>query len=90
MLDVETANKFNISTQNVTTRSKKNAGSKLPASLVLNNIGVFYSPCWSVWPRVTLPLCLDLQEDISGPEQGQMHTDWLTLNVGGRCFTTTR
>uniref|UniRef100_A0A671VNL2 BTB/POZ domain-containing protein KCTD9-like n=1 Tax=Sparus aurata TaxID=8175 RepID=A0A671VNL2_SPAAU len=29
-------------------------------------------------------------ERSSGPERGQTHTDWLTLNVGGRCFTTTR
>uniref|UniRef100_A0A3Q3WNZ5 BTB/POZ domain-containing protein KCTD9 n=1 Tax=Mola mola TaxID=94237 RepID=A0A3Q3WNZ5_MOLML len=32
----------------------------------------------------------DPQEDFNGPEKGQTHTDWLTLNVGGRCFTTTR
>ncbi|KAE8285505.1 BTB/POZ domain-containing protein KCTD9 [Larimichthys crocea] len=30
----------------------------------------------------------DPQEELSGPEK--THTDWLTLNVGGRCFTTTR
>lgn len=30
----------------------------------------------------------DPQED--GGWRGQTHTDWLTLNVGGRCFTTTR
>lgn len=35
-------------------------------------------------------LCSDPQEDLSGPEKRQTHTDWLTLNVGGRCFTTTR
>ncbi|XP_029025092.1 BTB/POZ domain-containing protein KCTD9b [Betta splendens] len=28
------------------------------------------------------------QEEPRGPDEGQ--TDWLTLNVGGRCFTTTR
>ncbi|XP_069023019.1 BTB/POZ domain-containing protein KCTD9b isoform X2 [Embiotoca jacksoni] len=32
----------------------------------------------------------DPQEDLGGPDQCQTHTDWLTLNVGGRCFTTTR
>ncbi|XP_026212582.1 BTB/POZ domain-containing protein KCTD9b isoform X2 [Anabas testudineus] len=32
----------------------------------------------------------DCQEDFRDPEKGQTHTDWLTLNVGGRCFTTTR
>ncbi|XP_030005863.1 BTB/POZ domain-containing protein KCTD9b isoform X1 [Sphaeramia orbicularis] len=32
----------------------------------------------------------DPQEDLRGPEKCQTHTDWLTLNVGGRCFTTTR
>ncbi|XP_026154113.1 BTB/POZ domain-containing protein KCTD9b [Mastacembelus armatus] len=32
----------------------------------------------------------DPQEDFRGRERGQTHTDWLTLNVGGRCFTTTR
>ncbi|XP_030580724.1 BTB/POZ domain-containing protein KCTD9-like isoform X1 [Archocentrus centrarchus] len=32
----------------------------------------------------------DPQEDPRGPENDQTHTDWLTLNVGGRCFTTTR
>ncbi|XP_024154715.1 BTB/POZ domain-containing protein KCTD9b [Oryzias melastigma] len=32
--------------------------------------------------------CEDPQED--GGWRGQTHTDWLTLNVGGRCFTTTR
>ncbi|KAM3600205.1 uncharacterized protein V6R79_019471 [Siganus canaliculatus] len=30
----------------------------------------------------------DSQDDLCGPET--THTDWLTLNVGGRCFTTTR
>ncbi|XP_028273588.1 BTB/POZ domain-containing protein KCTD9b [Parambassis ranga] len=33
----------------------------------------------------------DPQDGLGGPdERGQTHTDWLTLNVGGRCFTTTR
>uniref|UniRef100_A0A1A8FDN3 BTB/POZ domain-containing protein KCTD9 n=5 Tax=Nothobranchius TaxID=28779 RepID=A0A1A8FDN3_9TELE len=32
----------------------------------------------------------DHQEDLGGHERCQAHTDWLTLNVGGRCFTTTR
>ncbi|XP_040915594.1 BTB/POZ domain-containing protein KCTD9b isoform X2 [Toxotes jaculatrix] len=32
----------------------------------------------------------DPQDDLTDPEKGQTHTDWLTLNVGGRCFTTTR
>uniref|UniRef100_A0A3B4YN96 Potassium channel tetramerization domain containing 9b n=1 Tax=Seriola lalandi dorsalis TaxID=1841481 RepID=A0A3B4YN96_SERLL len=32
----------------------------------------------------------DPQDDLRDPENGQTHTDWLTLNVGGRCFTTTR
>ncbi|XP_040013655.1 BTB/POZ domain-containing protein KCTD9b isoform X1 [Xiphias gladius] len=32
----------------------------------------------------------DPQDDLTDPERGQTHTDWLTLNVGGRCFTTTR
>lgn len=36
------------------------------------------------------PLLSDSQEEFRGPEAGQTHTDWLTLNVGGRCFTTTR
>ncbi|XP_058473370.1 BTB/POZ domain-containing protein KCTD9b isoform X1 [Solea solea] len=34
--------------------------------------------------------CDDLQDDLRDPEKAQTHTDWLTLNVGGRCFTTTR
>ncbi|CAL8405616.1 unnamed protein product [Arctogadus glacialis] len=29
-------------------------------------------------------------QDLCDPEKCQPHTDWLTLNVGGRCFTTTR
>lgn len=29
-------------------------------------------------------------EELGDPEKCQPHTDWLTLNVGGRCFTTTR
>ncbi|KAF0031858.1 hypothetical protein F2P81_016413 [Scophthalmus maximus] len=29
------------------------------------------------------------QDDLRAPDP-QTHTDWLTLNVGGRCFTTTR
>lgn len=35
---------------------------------------------------------LDPQEDSEdhGDVPIQAHTDWLTLNVGGRCFTTTR
>uniref|UniRef100_A0A3P8ZJV4 BTB/POZ domain-containing protein KCTD9 n=1 Tax=Esox lucius TaxID=8010 RepID=A0A3P8ZJV4_ESOLU len=28
--------------------------------------------------------------DPGSPDKFQTHTDWLTLNVGGRCFTTTR
>lgn len=32
----------------------------------------------------------DPQDDLTDPEKDQTHTDWLTLNVGGRCFTTTR
>uniref|UniRef100_A0A3Q4MFY3 Potassium channel tetramerization domain containing 9b n=1 Tax=Neolamprologus brichardi TaxID=32507 RepID=A0A3Q4MFY3_NEOBR len=32
----------------------------------------------------------DPQDDPRGPDKDQTHTDWLTLNVGGRCFTTTR
>uniref|UniRef100_A0A3Q3J6E9 BTB/POZ domain-containing protein KCTD9 n=1 Tax=Monopterus albus TaxID=43700 RepID=A0A3Q3J6E9_MONAL len=32
----------------------------------------------------------DPQEHFRSPEKRQAHTDWLTLNVGGRCFTTTR
>ncbi|KAI3362475.1 hypothetical protein L3Q82_012765 [Scortum barcoo] len=32
----------------------------------------------------------DPQDDLRAFERGQTHTDWLTLNVGGRCFTTTR
>ncbi|XP_070780675.1 BTB/POZ domain-containing protein KCTD9b [Enoplosus armatus] len=32
----------------------------------------------------------DPLEDLRGLEKDQTHTDWLTLNVGGRCFTTTR
>lgn len=32
----------------------------------------------------------DPQEDAAGLERCPTHTDWLTLNVGGRCFTTTR
>ncbi|KAM4719364.1 BTB/POZ domain-containing protein KCTD9-like isoform 2-T2 [Anableps anableps] len=32
----------------------------------------------------------DCQEDLREAETCQTHTDWLTLNVGGRCFTTTR
>lgn len=39
---------------------------------------------------LTSPLCSDPQEEFRGPEEEQTHTDWLTLNVGGRCFTTTR
>uniref|UniRef100_A0A3Q1EV98 Potassium channel tetramerization domain containing 9b n=1 Tax=Acanthochromis polyacanthus TaxID=80966 RepID=A0A3Q1EV98_9TELE len=32
----------------------------------------------------------DVQDELIGPARCQTHTDWLTLNVGGRCFTTTR
>ncbi|XP_018550310.1 LOW QUALITY PROTEIN: BTB/POZ domain-containing protein KCTD9b [Lates calcarifer] len=32
----------------------------------------------------------DPQDDFRDPDKCQTHTDWLTLNVGGRCFTTTR
>lgn len=35
----------------------------------------------------------DPQDEVSGdcePEQAGAHTDWLTLNIGGRLFTTTR
>ncbi|KAK1884171.1 BTB/POZ domain containing protein KCTD9 [Dissostichus eleginoides] len=32
----------------------------------------------------------DPRDDLTDPEKDQTHTDWLTLNVGGRCFTTTR
>lgn len=32
----------------------------------------------------------DSQENGGGPDRCQANTDWLTLNVGGRCFTTTR
>lgn len=32
----------------------------------------------------------DPQDEPRGPDRCQTHTDWLTLNVGGRCFTTTR
>ncbi|XP_034752925.1 BTB/POZ domain-containing protein KCTD9-like [Etheostoma cragini] len=31
----------------------------------------------------------DPQDDPADLEKDQTHTDWLTLNVGGRCFTTT-
>ncbi|XP_041754575.1 BTB/POZ domain-containing protein KCTD9 isoform X3 [Coregonus clupeaformis] len=34
--------------------------------------------------------CADPQDDPGGPDWFQTHTDWLTLNVGGCCFTTTR
>ncbi|XP_071011394.1 BTB/POZ domain-containing protein KCTD9-like isoform X2 [Oncorhynchus clarkii lewisi] len=34
--------------------------------------------------------CADPQDDPGCPDWFQTHTDWLTLNVGGCCFTTTR
>ncbi|XP_064799092.1 BTB/POZ domain-containing protein KCTD9-like isoform X3 [Oncorhynchus masou masou] len=34
--------------------------------------------------------CADPQDDPGCPDWFQTHTDWLTLNVGGYCFTTTR
>ncbi|XP_024237756.1 BTB/POZ domain-containing protein KCTD9 isoform X2 [Oncorhynchus tshawytscha] len=34
--------------------------------------------------------CADPRDDPGCPDWFQTHTDWLTLNVGGCCFTTTR
>nr|XP_046226414.1 BTB/POZ domain-containing protein KCTD9-like isoform X2 [Oncorhynchus gorbuscha] len=34
--------------------------------------------------------CADPQDDPDCPDWFQTHTDWLMLNVGGCCFTTTR
>lgn len=34
---------------------------------------------------------LDPQDEVNGASERQgAHTDWLTLNIGGRQFTTTR
>lgn len=49
------------------------------------------SEIFTIFLIITVSFCVDPQTDGRPHEElTGSHTDWLTLNVGGRYFTTTR